>query len=109
MPESSPLACRSAIPDKTAFCSLFAGLLNIDSALTLISFAGRDDAYGFFFVMFILLAIRVYNQQHRARCGSYGVPPLFAHHDAVLAEDCLGIAENKRRALESEAAVLLFG
>ena len=108
MPESSPAACRFAIRDKTAFCALLGGLLNIDSALTLISFAGRDDADGFFFVMFILQAIDVDNQQHRARRHSYGVPPLFAGHYAVLAEDCMGIVEHKGRALETKAVVFLF-
>src|SRR5271165_2440911 len=108
MPESSPAACRFAIRDKTAFCALPGGLLNIDSALTLISFAGRDDADAFFFVMFILQAIDVDNQQQRAGRTSYGVPPLFARHDAVLAEDCVGIVEHKSRALETEAGVFLF-
>ena len=68
--------------DKTAFCVLLTGLLKIDSALTLISFAGRDDANGFFFVMFILHAIDVDNQKQRARSHPYGVSPLFARHDA---------------------------
>src|ERR1700722_16883176 len=90
MPESSPAACRFAIRDKTAFCALLAGLLKIDSALTLVSFAGRDDTDRFFFVMFILHAIDVNNQQHRAGGGSYGVPPLLAGHDAVLAKIVLG-------------------
>jgi hypothetical protein len=107
MPESSPAACRFAIRDKTAFWALLTGLLNIDSALALVSFAGRDDAYGFFLVIFILHSIDVDNQKHRAGCGSYGVPPLFACHDAVLAENRVGIVENKRGGLEREAVVLL--
>src|SRR5258708_722820 len=74
MPESSPAACRFEIRDRTAFCFLLSGLLNIDSALTLISFPGRDDTDGFFFAIFILHAIYVDNQQDR--CGSNGVPPL---------------------------------
>jgi hypothetical protein len=82
---------RFAIRDRTAFWILFAGLLNIDLALTLISFAGRDDADRFFFVIFILHAIYVNNQQHCARCSSYGVPSLFAPHDAVPAENCVRI------------------
>src|SRR5450432_4210814 len=90
MSESSPAACRFAIWEMTAFCFLLTGLLNIDSALTLISFAGLDDADGFFFATFILHAIYVNNQQHRPLYGSNGVPPLFAGHDAILAEDCLG-------------------
>jgi hypothetical protein len=68
-------------------------LLNIDSALTLINFAGRDDADGFFFAIFILPEIYVDNQQHGPRGGSNGMPPLFASHDAILAEDYLGIVE----------------
>src|ERR1700689_4360035 len=107
MPESSPAACRFAIRDKTAFCALFAGLLKIDSALTLISFAGRDDTDGFFFIMFILHAIDVSNQQHGAGCDSDGVPPLLTGHDAVFAEDYVGIVENKCRTLECEAIVFL--
>jgi hypothetical protein len=67
----------------------------------LVRFAGRDDAYGFFFVILILHAIDVDNQQHRAGCGSYGVPPLFACHDPVLAENCVGIVENKRGRLDA--------
>ena len=51
MPESSPAACRLAVRDRTAVCFLLGGLLNIDSALTLTSFAGRDDTDDFFFVM----------------------------------------------------------
>jgi len=108
MSESSPAACRFAIRDKTAFCALLGGLLNIDSALTLISFAGRDDTDGFFFVIVILHAIRVDNQQERVCRHSYGVPPLFARHDAVLAEHCMRIVEHTGRALETEAVVFLF-
>src|SRR5260370_26447568 len=107
MSESSPAACRFATRDRTAFCFLFIGLLNIDSALTPFGFAGRDDAYGFFRVIFILHAVYVDNQQHSARRGTDGVPPLLAIHDAVLAQNFAGIVENKRRALEREAVVLL--
>jgi len=85
---------------------LLSGLLNTDSALTLISFSGRADADGFFFAIFILHAIYVDNQQDRLRCGSNGVPPLFARHDAILAEDCLGIVENECSGLECYATVL---
>lgn len=60
--ESSPAACRLAIPDRTAFCFLFIGLLNIDSALTLTRFAGRDNAVGLFFAIFILRSIHVDDQ-----------------------------------------------
>ena len=52
MPESSPAACRAAIRERTAFCSSVNGLLNLDSALALISFAGRDDPDDFFVAMF---------------------------------------------------------
>src|ERR1039458_7834112 len=97
MSESSPAAWRFAIPDRTAFCFLLTGLLNIDSALTPISFAGRDDSDGFFFAIFILHARYVNNQQHRPLCGSNGVPPLFAGHDAILTEDYVGIVENQCR------------
>src|ERR1019366_8972677 len=65
MSESSPAACRFAIRDRTAFCFLLTGLLNIDSALTLMSFAGRNDADGFYFAIFIL----------RARYVQPGAPP----------------------------------
>ena len=58
--------------------------------------------------MFILHAIYVDNQQHGPLGDSNGVPPLFANHDAILAEDYLGIVENERRTLESDATVLLL-
>src|ERR1019366_4475292 len=106
MLESSPAACRFAIRDKTVFCFLLSGLLNIDSALALIRFAGRDDADGFFFAIFILHAIYVHDQQQRPLYGSNGMPPLFASHDAILAEHCLGIVENQCRNLERDATVL---
>src|ERR1039458_6305218 len=106
MLDSSPAACRFAIRDKTVFCCLLSGLLNIDSALTLISFAGRDDASGFFFAIFILHAISGDDQQQRSLYGSNGKPPLFASHDAILAEHCLGIVENQCRNLERDATVL---
>src|SRR5450759_4060950 len=38
--------------------------------------------------------------------GSNGVPPLFASHDAILAEDCVGIVGNQRRSFERDATVL---
>src|ERR1019366_5439700 len=108
MSESSPAACRFAIPDRTAFCFLLTGLLNIDTALTLMSFAGRNDADGFFCAIFILHAIYVNNQQHRPLHGSNGVPPLFARHDAILVEDYARIIENECRTLESDSTVLLL-
>jgi hypothetical protein len=43
----------------------------------------------------------VNNQQHRPLYGSNGVPPLFAGHDAILAEDYLGIIENESRTLKA--------
>jgi hypothetical protein len=46
------------------------------------------------------------NQQHRARSGSYGVPPLFTRNKAVLSEDYKRIIENKRGRFEREAVVL---
>src|SRR5258708_31657729 len=85
MPESSPAACRFAIRDKTALCFLLSGLLNIDSALTLTSFWGRDDADGFFFAIFILHAIYVDNQQDRIRCGSNARPLISLESEAVHA------------------------
>src|SRR5271157_1342162 len=113
MPESSPAACRFAIRDRTAFCFLLGGLLKIDSALTLISFAGRDtvcgpfrDADDLFFAIVILHAICVDDQQHRPLRGSNSVPPLVAIHDAILVEDYVGIVENQRRALKRDATVL---
>src|ERR1017187_10311715 len=108
MSESSPAAWRFAIPDRTAFCFLLTGLLNIDSALTLISFAGRDDSDDFFFAISILHARYVNNQQNRPLCGSNGVPPLFAGHDAILTENYVGIVENQCRTLESDATVLML-
>jgi hypothetical protein len=62
MVESSPAACCFAIRERTAFCFLLAGLLNIDSALTLISGAGRDDSDDFFFGIFTLPATYVDNE-----------------------------------------------
>ena len=38
--------------------------------------------------------------------GSNSVPPLFAIHDAILAEDYVGIIENQRCTLECDATVL---
>ena len=43
-----------------------------------------------------------------SRAGRDGVPSLFARHDAVFAEGYAGIAENKRRGFEIEAVVLLL-
>src|ERR1035441_3142093 len=108
MSESSPAACRFAIRDRTAFCFLLTGLLNIDSALTLMSFAGRNDADDFFFAIFILRAIYVNNQEHRPLYGSNGVPLLFASYDAILAEDYARIIENECLTLESDSTVLLL-
>src|ERR1035437_6707272 len=107
MPESSQTACRFAIRDRTAFCLLLTGLLKIDSALTLISFAGRDDTDDLFFAIVVLRAQFVDDQQHRPLRGSNSVPPLFAIHDAILAEDYFGIVENQRRTLKRDATVLL--
>jgi hypothetical protein len=45
-----------------------------------------DSSSSFLF----LHAIYVDNQQHRPLGGSNGVPPLFASHDAILAEHYLG-------------------
>src|SRR5271157_2782995 len=105
MPESSPAACRFAIRDRTAFCFLLSGLLKIDSALTLTSFAGRDNADDLFFAIVILHAIGVHDQQHRPLRGSNSVPPFVAIHDAILVEDYVGIVENQRRALKRDATV----
>jgi len=46
------------------------------------------------------------NQQHGARSGSYGVPPLFALCDAVFSENGKGIVKNKRSRLKRQAVVL---
>src|ERR1700733_9415827 len=51
MPESSPAAWRFAMRARAYFCRLSSGLLNIDSALALISFARRDDADDFFVIV----------------------------------------------------------
>jgi hypothetical protein len=40
--------------DRADFCDWLTGLLKIDSALTLVCFAGRDNADDFFFVTGIL-------------------------------------------------------
>src|SRR5580658_7821113 len=87
IPESSPAACLFAIRDKTVFCALPTGLVKIDSALTLVCFPGRDAADDFFFVILSLPSIKMHNQQHCARNGSYGVPPLFALCGAVFSEN----------------------
>src|SRR5437588_9802627 len=78
MPESSPAACRFAIRDRTAFCFSLRGLLNLDSALTLFSFSGREDADGFFFAIFILHAISVYNSSKKSAAVSNAMPPCFS-------------------------------
>jgi hypothetical protein len=81
-------------------------LLKIDSALTLISRAGRDDADRFFFAILILYEIYVNDQQDRSFHGSDGVPPLFASHEAILAENRAGVIENERGSLEGDADAL---
>ncbi len=91
MPESSPAACLFAIRDKTSFCALLTGLLKINSALTLVCFAGRDDRDDFFFVILSLPG---------ARSGSHGGPPLFALSDAIFSENRKGIVKNKRSRLK---------
>ena len=58
--------------------------------------------------MFIFYSIDVDHQQQRTGRHSYGMPPLFALHLAVLKEYGIGIVENKRRAVEGEAAVLFL-
>ena len=109
MPESSPAACRFAIRDSTAFCLSLDGLLNIDSALTLIRFAGRDNPDRiFFFVIFILHAIHVDDQQHSPVHSSNRVPTLFAIHDTICADDYARIIENKRCSFERDASVLFL-
>jgi hypothetical protein len=45
------------------------------------------------------------NQQHGARSGSYGMPPLFALRGAVFSENYKGIVKNKRSRLECQAVV----
>jgi hypothetical protein len=56
----------------------------------------------------MLHAIRVDDQQHRPIGGSNGVPPLFAIHNAILAEDNVGIVKDQCRALERDATVSLL-
>jgi hypothetical protein len=107
MPESSPAACRFAIRDNAAFCFLPTGLLNIDSALTIISFAGRDDADGFFFAMFTLHAIYVDYQQNCPLYGANGVPSLLAVDDSIFAERCMGIVEDQGGGLKRDTVLLL--
>ena len=52
--------------------------------------------------------IHVDDQQHQALRGPHGGPPRLARHDAVLAEDCIGVVENKRRAFKCDTAVFLL-
>jgi hypothetical protein len=79
--ESSPAAWRFAIRANTALCRLLGGLLNIDSALTLIRFPRRDNADDFFAIVF--LSKGMHNKKQGIRNRSNRVPPLFALHDAV--------------------------
>jgi hypothetical protein len=83
-------------------------LLNIESALTLISFAGRDDPDGFFFAMFTLHAIYVDYQQNRLLYGANGVLSLLAIDDSIFAERHVEIVEDQSGGLKRDA-VLLFG
>src|SRR5215469_55154 len=90
------------------FCRLVRGLLNIDSALTFISFPRRDDADDFFFVAIsMLLAIGVDHEQDCCFHHSDGVPSLLALDDAILAEKCIGIIENPCRDFECDPMFLL--
>jgi hypothetical protein len=81
-------------------------LLKIDSALTLVCFARRDDADVFFFLIWRLHAIHMDNQRHSAQSSPYGIPPLFALNNAALAENSEWIVENKGGRFECEATVL---
>jgi hypothetical protein len=57
--------------------------------------------------MVVLRPIYVHHQEYGAFRGSYGVPPLFALHDAILAEDHVRVVEDKRRTHERETTVFL--
>src|SRR5579871_5327295 len=76
MPESSLAACRFPIRARTAFWRLLSGLLNIDSALTLIRFARRDDTDDLFAICFVL-TVNMYYQQQSRRDGPDRMPALF--------------------------------
>src|SRR5271166_2379383 len=91
-----------------AFCLLPGGLLNVDSALTLISFSRRDDADDFFAIISIL-PIHVDHQQQRPLRSTDRMPALFAVDDAILAKDYVGIVENQCRTGEREAVLPLIG
>ena len=89
--------------DIAAFCLLLRGLLNIDSALTLIRFASRDDADDPFFAILISYSICVDDKQHRFPCGSNCVPPLRASRSAILSEDCVQVVENQSGSFKVDA------
>jgi hypothetical protein len=87
---------------KTAFCSSLNGLLKIASALTLISFSGRDDSDDFFgIVLFLFFPIYVNDNQRRASNQPDRVPALLACLiDTVLNQDPVRIVEYFGRGLE---------
>src|SRR5271165_6560150 len=96
------------MPARTAFWRLPGGLLNIDSALTLISFPRRDDADDFF-AIFLLLPIYMDYQQYRLLNGFDGMPPLFAVDDAIFSEYYIWIVKDQGRARKRESVLPLIG
>jgi len=105
MPESSPAACRFAIRDRTAFCFLLGGLLKIDSALMLTSFAGRDNADDLFFGNgFVHAQDRLWQLELMRRVGSGRLSELFG--ESTLDADRLMRRIGLRRIAEREAALL---
>jgi histidinol-phosphate aminotransferase len=106
MSESLPAAWRFAILARTAFCRSFSGLLNIDSALTLISLARRDDADDFFAID--VLAADVHDQQESRRDGPNRMPSPFALNHAVFDQNDARIVEHASRGFEVQPAVLLL-
>jgi hypothetical protein len=104
MPESSPAACLLAMRATAAWRPLLSLLRKVDSALTLVSFSGRDDSDDFF-TMLILPPVDVHYQQHRRLNASDCVPPLLALNYPILPQDQARIFKNQRGRLEVERVV----
>jgi hypothetical protein len=78
------------------------GLLNKESALTLISFSRREDN---FFAMDVL-AVSARDHWQSRRDGSNRVPSLFTPNDAVLNQNYMRIVEDASCSFEIQAVVL---
>jgi hypothetical protein len=77
--------------------------LKIDSALTLVSFPGRDDPDNFFSVISPILDVYVHDQQDGAIYHSDGMPSLLAFHDAILSKDQTIVCKRLRGGCEGDA------